>query len=242
MQTKLTEYFNDKMSFILRPEYHIIPYKNQNIIAVCVPECPKDYMPCYFRPVGLPNGAYIREGNTSRKITDNEFRTYVATSKKFQFDRSEARGINKEDVSIQKIERLLDQSEAEVKRGASHETNEIVLENLGILGSFDGDYKPTVGGYLIFSKNDPQIRAPFDRFTVRCVRYSDSDPSSKIIDSVDIKGTLDVLIDESYKFVLKNISKKHLLLAQKENINMNIRKKPSANLLQMRSSIAIIKL
>lgn len=215
MQTKLTEYFNDKMSFVLRPEYHIISYKDKNIIAVCVPECPKDYMPCYFRPVGLPNGAYIREGNTSRRITDNEFRTYVATSKEFQFDRSEARGINKEGISIQKVEKLLEQSEAYVKRGASHETNEIVLENLGILGNFDGEYRPTVGGYLIFSKNDPQDKAPFDRFTVRCVRYSDSDPASKIIDSDDIKGTLDILIDKSYKFVLKNISKKSSIVGTK---------------------------
>lgn len=215
MQIKLTEYFNDKMSFVLRPEYHIIQYQGKNIIAIYVPECPKDYMPCYFRPVGLPNGAYIREGNTSRKITDNEFRTYIATSKEFQFDRSEARGTNKEDISISKVKTLLEQSEADVKRGASHEISDDVLENLGILGNFDGEYRPTVGGYLIFSKNDPQNKTPFDRFTVRCVRYSDSDPSSKIIDSIDIKGTLDALIDESYKFVLKNISKKAFIVGTK---------------------------
>lgn len=208
MQTKLTEYFNDKMSFVLRPEYHVIAEGKKNILAVYIPECPKDYMPCYFRPVGLPNGAYIREGNTSRKITDNEFRTYIATSKEFQFDRSEARGINKEEVSILKVEKLLEQSELEIKRGASHETSDIVLENLGILGNFDGEYKPTVGGYLIFSKNAPQNKTPYDRFIVRCVRFSGSDPSAQIIDSDDIKGTLDDLIDESYKFVLKNISKK----------------------------------
>ncbi|PIP22834.1 MAG: hypothetical protein COZ91_03660 [Candidatus Nealsonbacteria bacterium CG_4_8_14_3_um_filter_39_7] len=215
MQTKLTEYFNDKMSFVLRPEYHVISYKDKDIIAVYVPECPKDYVPCYFRPVGLPNGAYIREGNTSRRITDNEFRTYIATSKEFQFDRSEARGTNKDDVSIAKVEHLLEQSETDVKRGASHEANDVVLENLGILGNFEGEYKPTVGGYLIFSKNYPQNKPSFDRFTVRCVRYSESDPASKIIDSVDLKGTLDVLIDESYKFVLKNISRKASIIGTK---------------------------
>jgi len=71
MQRKLVEYFNDKMSFILRPEYHVINYEGKTILAVYVPECPKDYMPCYFKPVGLPNGAYIREGNSNRRITDN---------------------------------------------------------------------------------------------------------------------------------------------------------------------------
>jgi ATP-dependent DNA helicase RecG len=215
MQTKLTECFNDKMSFVLRPEYHVIEIDSKTVLAVYVPECPKDYMPCYFKPVGLPNGAYIREGNTSRRITDNEFRTYVATSKEFQFDRSEAREANKEDISLPKVISLLKQSESEIQRGASHEVNDIVLENLGILALIDGEYKPTVGGYLIFSNNPPQNKSPYDRYVVRCVRYAGSDPSSAIIDSADIKGTLDTLIDESYKFVLKNISKKAVVIGTK---------------------------
>src|SRR3989338_4385045 len=43
MQTKLTEYFNDKMSFVLRPEYHVIEYKGKTILSIYIPECPKDY-------------------------------------------------------------------------------------------------------------------------------------------------------------------------------------------------------
>jgi len=215
MQTKLTEYFNDKMSFILRPEYHVITIEDKIILAVYVPECPKDYMPCYYKPVGLPNGAYIREGNTSRKITDNEFRTYIATSKEFQFDRSEAREAKLNEINISKVIDLLDQSEIKLQRGADHNVSNVVLENLGVAGCFDGEYKPTIGGFLIFSKNIPQNITPYDRYIIRCVRYSGSDPSSEIIDAADIKGTLDTLIDESYKFVLKNISKKSIILGTK---------------------------
>lgn len=215
MQTKLTEYFNDKMSFVLRPEYHVIEHEGKNILAVYIPECPKDYMPCYFKSVGLPNGAYIREGNTSRKITDNEFRTYVATSKEFQFDRSEARNATKSEISIPKIAFLLEQSELNTQRGASHEVNNTVLENLGITAQFDGENKPTIGGYLVFANDTPQKKSPYDRYVARCVRYAGSDPSSNIIDSADIVGTLDTLIDESYKFVLKNISKKAVIVGTK---------------------------
>lgn len=212
MQTKLTEYFNDKMSFILRPEYHVIEHEGKTILAVHIPECPKDYMPCYFKPVGLPNGAYIREGNTSRRITDNEFRTYVATSKEFQFDLSEARNTRKEDISTQKVVSLLEQSESELHRGASHDITDVILENLGITAQFDGEYKPTIGGYLVFSGTIPQNKNPYDRYIVRCIRYSGSDPSSEIIDSTDVKGTLDAQIDEAYKFVLKNIAKKAVIV------------------------------
>lgn len=207
MQTKLTQYFNDKMSFVLRPEYHVIYHDSKTILAVVIPECPKDYMPCYYKPVGLPNGAYIREGNTSRKITDNEFRTYIATSKEFQYDLSEAVGIPIEDISLQKVTKLLESSEDLLKRGAVKEVNNTTLENLGIISTFDGIPHPTIGGYLIFANKSPQYKIPYDRYTVRCIKYSGSDPSSEIVDSVDIKGTLDELIDDAYKFVLKNIAK-----------------------------------
>jgi ATP-dependent DNA helicase RecG len=215
MQTKLTEYFNDKMSFILRPEYHVIEHEGVTILAVYIPECPKDYMPCYFRPIGLPNGAYIREGNTSRKITDNEFRTYIATSKEFQFDLSEARNTDKKDIEEEKVIKLLEQSESQIQRGAVHIVDNTTLENLGIISLFDGEYKPTVGGFLIFAKITPQIKSPYDRYAVRCIRYAGSDPSSKIIDAVDITGTLDSQIDDAYKFVLKNIAKNAVIIGTK---------------------------
>lgn len=215
MQIKLTEYFNDKMSFVLRPEYHVIEDDGKNILAVIIPECPKDYMPCYFKPIGLPNGAYIREANTSRKITDNEFRTYVATSKEFQFDLSEAVNTDKDEISTSKVVNLLEQSESQVQRGAAHIINDTALENLGIISLFDGGYKPTIGGYLIFAKTIPQNKNPYNRYAVRCVRYAGSDPSSKIIDAVDITGTLDSQIDDAYKFVLKNIAKDAVIIGTK---------------------------
>lgn len=215
MQTKLTEIFNDKMSFILRPEYHVVEMDSKTILAINIPECPKDYMPCYFKPVGLPNGAYIREGNTSRKITDNEFRTYVATSKEFQFDLSEARGSSKEELSIKKIISLLEQSELRLNRGAEHIVNDTVLENLGIVSLFDGEYKPTIGGYLVFAEKPPQNKNPYNRYVIRCIRYTGSDPSSEILDAVDVVGTLDLQIDEVYQFILRNISSRADIIGTK---------------------------
>ena len=123
MQTKLGEYFNKKMSFVLRPDVFVIPYSSKvTILAVYVPECPKDYMPCFFKPVGLPNGAYIREGNSSRKITDNEFRTYVASSKEFLFDLSEASNTSINDLSVKRIRLLLEKSESQKKGELTRKT------------------------------------------------------------------------------------------------------------------------
>ncbi|KKW11395.1 MAG: hypothetical protein UY50_C0014G0014 [Parcubacteria group bacterium GW2011_GWA2_49_9] len=215
MQRKLIEYFNDKMSFVLRPEYHVINFEGKTILAVEVPQCPKDYMPCWYKPVGLPNGAYIREGNTSRRITDSEFRTYIATSKEFQFDLSEAANTTRSNLSDIKILGLLKKRELEVKRGAESRFDEGLLQNLGILSKFDGEYKPTVAGYLVFAKDIPQERTPYERYVIRCVRYAGNNAASEIIDSADIKGTLDVQLDDSYKFILKNIRKTSIIVGTK---------------------------
>ncbi len=208
MQRKLIEYFNDKMSFILRPQYYVISYEaDKNILAVYVPECPPEYKPCYFRPVGLPFGAYIREGNTNRPLTDNEFRTYVALSKQFQFDLSEAPNTTFKDLSQDKIKFLLEKREEELKRGANVKIDNELLKNIGIVGNFNDSISPTIAGFLIFSDSIPQNKYPYERYDIRCVRFSGNDSASSIIDKLDVKGTLDKQIDESYKFILKNIHK-----------------------------------
>ncbi|MCC6758817.1 MAG: putative DNA binding domain-containing protein [Candidatus Omnitrophica bacterium] len=207
-QQKLIEYFNDKMSFVLRPQYFVIPYHHdKNLFAVYVPECPQEYKPCYFKPVGLPNGAYMREGHTNRPLTDNEFRTYVALSKQFQFDLSEAPNVRLEDLSEDKITALLQKREEEVNRGAAIKIDNELLRNIGIVGDFNEMKKPTLAGFLIFSKDIPQQKYPYERYVIRCVKFSGNDSASSIIDKLDVAGTLDHQIDESYKFILRNIRK-----------------------------------
>lgn len=207
MQMRLVEFFNDKMSYTLRPKYYVIPFEDKNVVAVYIPECPKEHKPCYYLPVGLPKGAYIREGHTSRPLTDNEFRTYVASSKQFQFDLSEAPNATLSDLSGKKIKFLLDKKEEQLKRGAKPLIDNDLLRNLGIARGYNNQIKPTVAGYLIFAENIFE-KYPYDRYIIRCVRFAGNDSASDIIDKQDIGGTLDEQIDETYKFILRNISKK----------------------------------
>ena len=208
MQQKLIEYFNDKMSYVLRPKYYIIRYtQDKNLLAVYTPECPHEYKPCYYKPVGLPHGAYIREGHTNRPLTDNEFRTYVALSKQFQFDLSEAPNAKLEDLLEEKIIFLLQKKEEELKRGAIVKIDNELLQNIGVVGEFHEVKKPTIAGFLIFAKTLPYEKYPYERYVIRCVKFSGNDSASSIIDKLDVVGTLDQQIDGAYKFILRNIRK-----------------------------------
>lgn len=215
IQTKLIEYFDSKMSFVLRPNYHVIESGGKTIIAVEIPQCPKDNMPCYFKPAGLPDGAYIRDGNRSRRITESELRDFMAASREFQFDLSEALNTELKDLSQKKVLHLLDKREDIIQRGAKSKFTNTVLHNLGIASKFGGIRKPTVGGYLIFAQDTPQDRSPYERYTVRCVRYSGTNPASTIVDSLNVKGTLDAQIDDAYGFVLKHMNKTSHIIGTK---------------------------
>lgn len=98
LQEKISNLVADHMSMIIRPDYHIITFHKKTLLAVTVAECPDQFKPCYYKPVGLPNGAYIRDGNTNRKITDTEMRMFIEHAQQLKFDKYPAEEISLEDI------------------------------------------------------------------------------------------------------------------------------------------------
>jgi len=206
LQEKIGDLTNNEMSFVIRPEYYLLEKENKNLLAVYIPECPNQFKPCYYKSGGIPDGAYIRDGNTSRKITDEEMRNFIENSKKLKFDMTVAEGTSIEDLSNDKILELLVKSGKRTKRETFSENISFeLLKNLGIADIFNSLQLPTIAGFLIFSKNKPQEKQNFSRYVVRCVKYKGSNVATDIIDNIDIDGTLDCQIDDMQKFILRNI-------------------------------------
>ena len=216
LQENFSHIVNNDMSITIRPEYHILEIAGRNILAIFVPECPEKFKPCYYKPAGMPNGACIRDGNTDRKMTDEEMRRLLENSKKLKFDTLKADGASIDDLSKEKILDLLVQSGKRTKREASlDQINFELLKNLGIADEFDGGKFPTVAGFLIFAKDRPQDKQNFSRYLVRCVKYKGSNVATDIIDSVDVDGTLDVQIEAIQKFIQRNIRKSARIVESK---------------------------
>ncbi len=208
LQENFSNLVSNEMSAVIRPDYHIFEINGKNILAVYIPECPEQFKPCYYKPAGMPNGACIRDGNTDRKMTDEEMRRLIENSKKLKFDSLIAEGTLLTDLSDEKILNLLIQSGKRTKRDtSSNEINFELLKNLGIADDFDGVKAPTIGGFLIFAKGRPQDKQNFSRYLVRCVKYKGSSVTTDIIDSMEIDGTLDAQIENIQKFILRNIRK-----------------------------------
>ena len=206
LQEKMSDLVSTQMSVAIRPEYFPISISGKTVLVICVPECPDQFKPCYYNPVGMPNGAYVRDGNTDRKITDEEMRRFLDNAKLSKFDSTQALDTNLDELSVPKIYDLLTRMGQRTKRDARIEEIDFdLLKNLGIADKFDSGNFPTVAGFLIFSKEKPQFKRSFNRYIVRCVKYKGSNVATDIIDKADIDGTLNEQIDTMQKFILRNI-------------------------------------
>lgn len=206
LQEKMSNLVGTQMSVIIRPNYFPILLDKKTLLVVYIPECPDQFKPCYYKPVGMPNGAFVRDGNTNRKITDEEMRQFLDNAKLTKFDGTQAPDVNLKDLSIAKIYDLLARTGQRTKRDARIENIDFdLLKNLGVADKFDGGNFPTVGGFLIFAQDKPQLKRSFNRYIIRCVKYKGSNAATDIIDKADIDGTLNEQIDAMQKFILRNI-------------------------------------
>lgn len=206
LQEKVSNLVSEDMSMTIRPEYHILDYKRKTLLAIVIAECPDQFKPCYYKPVGLPNGSYIRDGIANRKITDAEMRRFIENSERLKYDKQKAEGLSIEDIDTNKVVALLvKRGEETDRRGAPLQVDFNRLRNLGVAEEYKGIQSPTIAGALIFARNKPQQFPSLSRYIIRCVRYKGASVSTDIIDKSDIGGTLDTQIDDMQKFILRNI-------------------------------------
>jgi len=208
LQENMTSLSANDMSEVLRLDYHIITLFGKEILAVYAPECKNRTKPYYIKELGLPRGAFVRDGNTDRQMTKDEMTSYVRNAQVDDFDKNCADEISKDDLSFEKIEKFLQDSATKTKREfKSGVIDDAVLKNIGIIRDCNEGLRPTIAGYLIFAKNNPQNKIQFERYIIRCVRYKGSGVHTDILDKANIIGTLDEQIDAMHSFVLRNIKK-----------------------------------
>lgn len=215
LQSKIVTLIQQKMKNVGLYSLKIFKYESKDILALLISECPQEQKPCYFIDLGMPRGAYIRVGNSNRQITEEELRSFLRYSPEYKYDRVPVEATF-EMLSVNKIKQYLAKSAKRTGRLFNEDLPfEKILKNVGVVIEKKNVYLPTLAGYMIFAKDIPQKLEDLSRYTVRCVRYAGLSPSSAIIDQQDILGTVDQQIDESQKFILRNIAFKAQIIGTK---------------------------
>ncbi len=80
---------------------------------------------------------------------------------------------------------------------------EDLLANKGIVLRRVGEYKPTIGGLLMFGR-DPQAYIP--QSEISCARFKGVDLGGNFLDKKDFRGTVDEMVEEAVAFVERHSS------------------------------------
>lgn len=216
LQEGMSQLVSNEMNIVLRLNYYVIEKDNKNILAVYVPECKSYEKPYHLKELGLPRGAYIREGNTDRQMLESEMKHHIRNAQGDDYDSIIIEELTIDDLSDEKIKYFLHKSAEKTQRSFDDTGNYIkTLENICVVGKIQEGVHPTLAGYLIFAKQKPQNLLRFERYVIRCVRYQGSGVYTDIIDSIDIGGTLDEQIDGMQNFILRNIRKSATIVGTK---------------------------
>lgn len=159
----------------------VIHVEGEPVIVFEVPECGYRRKPCHFGPAGMNSGAYIRVGNSNRRMTDYEVFTYVSSRGQPTYDREPVRSAALEDLDRKKVTDYLTQIGREQPRlwerlRLDEKPFPDQLRALNLAVQTNGDIRPTLAGLLLFGvwpqKHFPSLMVTF-------VRYPGVEPGAK---------------------------------------------------------------
>ncbi len=202
LQKKVTEQCK-QMQPVVRPVFTAVRAGNGIVVSAEIPGIDVSERPCYYSGVGRIKGSFVRSGDSDEPMSDYEIYSYEAFRKKYQDD---IRANEKADISsidMKKLEAYVDVIKENNPKLAQL-PEKLVLQNLGMM--IDGH--PTLVCTLLFSIY-PQMFFP--QYTVNAMvvmGYEKGETAvdgSRFIDNKRIEGTLPEMLEETMKFLGKNM-------------------------------------
>lgn len=180
------------------------------VIAVQVPEVEPDQKPCYYKPSGLPGGAYVRVGDGDRRMTDYEVYLLRTAQKKVNDDRTPVEDASISDLDMELVESYL----AGLRRAKPHARHlqdrpEKVLRTLGILSSETGKDVPSLAGLLTFGRY-PQQFFPNLIIAVTVLPVGGA-TTERFSDNARIEGPLTDMLEDAMSVIKRNLKTRLLI-------------------------------
>ena len=215
LQEEITHLASADMEPALRPQFVVDEVEGKPVVAVEVEEVQAAQKPCYFKPAGLPKGAYWRVGNTNRQMTEYEVFGFLSGREQPRHDEEVVPGASLDDLNG----RLLDEYQEKMRRvrpGASFQDGprEQVLARLHVVAQDGEALRPTLGGLLMFGTY-PQEFLP--QLMVTFVQYygtTEEEPTPKgerFLDSRRFEGPIPEMLDAVERHIYASMRKSALI-------------------------------
>ncbi len=188
---------------VVRPVFSSVMIDGKSVVAAEIPGIDITERPCYYGGVGRTKGSYIRIGDSDEPMSDYEIYSYEAFRKKYQDDIRINERADMSAIEMPKLNHYVEQikdanpklaklSDEEIKRFLNMCINE----------------KPTLVCTLLFSIY-PQMFYP--QYTINAMvvpgyqKGEVTDKGARFLDNTRIEGTVDDMLGQTMKFLLKNM-------------------------------------
>ncbi len=204
---RIVQELSKEMEPIVRPTITPVQYaEGVDLLIVEVPEM--DYLekPCFYRPLGITKGSFIRTGEGDEPMTEFEIFQFQTFKKQSQIELETIESITFErSIDSLKLDAYLVKA-VENKPNFANMPKDAVMEMLGLARKG----QPTLVCLLLFGRY-PQEIAPL--MTVNCVKVKGNDyvasenVNERFIANESIGGTISQMFSYAYRFILANTAK-----------------------------------
>jgi len=199
----------------LRPHFLVDEIEGETVVAVEVDEVPSAQKPCFYKPPGLPRGAYLRVGNTNRQMTEYEVFGYLSSRGQPTHDEESIPNTTLDDLD----NRLIDEYFTRLRQtrpGSSflNGAREEVLTRLHVVVRDGAIIRPTLAGLLMFGKYPqeflPQLMITFVQY-YGTTEEEKTPQGARFVDSRRFEGPIPEMVTQAETYVLGAMRKAVLI-------------------------------
>jgi ATP-dependent DNA helicase RecG len=190
-EEKLANAIADSIRPVILPEIEIVTIRGKNLIVLKVSHWKG---PFYIKSAGIPDGVFIRLGSTSRPAGPELLAELQRSTSLTSFDQQPLNELSKNSIDEDKVKRTFQKTAKKI-------TNEKLL-SLGVLTPSPNGIVPSIGGLILFGKENERARFLPDA-RVSCARFA-GDTKAEFLDQHDIEGTIIDAIEVIPKFISRN--------------------------------------
>ena len=208
LQKKISEQ-SLQMEPVLRPLCTVADIDGKIVVSAEIQELELARRPCFYKGAGRIRGSYVRVGDADLPMSEYEVYSYEAYRKKIQDELRYLERTTLEDIDTDMFAEYLFHL-----RKSKPNLAELSSDKIQKLQGFVVDTKPTLAGILLFS-DYPQAYVPQLCITAVVVQGTEigdtGTDSARFIDNARFEGTIPQLLEQTNKFVRRNMSVKTII-------------------------------
>lgn len=235
LQKQIAALCCDSMEPAIRCDILPMEFEDKNIVAVKVDEIAQNKKPCYYKPKGLKNGSYIREGDRDELMSDYEIYALQSYNDHIIEDLRPNKRAKIDDLDKEQLIEYIDKIKLERPNFAKKSFEEC-LQLCGIVDTVDNSLVPTLAGTMIFGSY-PQSFYP--QLFIACsvipgLQIGDvGEFGERFLDNKRVEGTIEEMLSETMKFLRRNMKTRVIINSDGKRID-----KPEYPMEALREAVA----